>query len=151
MDQASGTASASAQLPRADDVHLLLFARTDREKEDWYRRFVAASQGCIADRMPSPIDVVGADMVFVHEDDCGGSGVVPGEQQPEEGASSSTRSSVGEESSETTAAVKSTSGSTVVEATTLNNEGLLMSPSAARGPVDYVRFMGHYQVFWRFF
>lgn len=148
LHEAYGVAANSAQSPSADDVRLMLFARTDREKEDWYRRFVAASKGCIADRMPSPLDGVGSDMVFVHEDDCGiGSGVALGEQ-PEEGAPSSTRSSVGDETSETTAAAgKSRSDSTVGEQPTLNNDGLLMSPSAARGPVEYVRFMGHYQVY----
>lgn len=149
-DESSGVVPISvAHASRADDVRLLLFARTDREKEDWYHRFVSASKGCVADSMPSPmLDAVGADMVFVHEDDCG-STVAVGEQ-PEEGAvSSSTRSSVGEESSETTAAAKSRSGSTIGgEPATLNNEGgLLMCPSAARGPADYVRFMGHYQVY----
>lgn len=32
-------------MPCGDEIRLLLFARCDREKEDWYRRFVAASKG----------------------------------------------------------------------------------------------------------
>lgn len=32
-------------MPCGDEVRLLLFARCNREKEDWYRRFVAASKG----------------------------------------------------------------------------------------------------------
>lgn len=129
---------------------MLLFARTDREKEDWYRRFGAATKGSVSDCIPSPLDGLGADMVFVNEDECGGSVAPPPSEQPEEGgASSSTRSSVGDEPSETTsaAAIKSRSGSVVGEPTLLSNEDLLISPSAARGPVEYVRFMGHYQVY----
>ncbi|XP_017049377.1 uncharacterized protein LOC108093688 isoform X2 [Drosophila ficusphila] len=32
-------------VPCGDEVRLLLFSRCDREKEDWYRRFTAASKG----------------------------------------------------------------------------------------------------------
>lgn len=32
-------------MPCGDEVRLLIFARCDREKEDWYRRFRAASSG----------------------------------------------------------------------------------------------------------
>ncbi|ALC42896.1 CG43783 [Drosophila busckii] len=32
-------------VPCGEEVRLLLFARCDREKEDWYRRFTAASKG----------------------------------------------------------------------------------------------------------
>lgn len=32
-------------VPCGDEVRLLLFSRCDREKEDWYRRFMAASKG----------------------------------------------------------------------------------------------------------
>uniref|UniRef100_A0A1A9V4K0 SMP-LTD domain-containing protein n=1 Tax=Glossina austeni TaxID=7395 RepID=A0A1A9V4K0_GLOAU len=34
----------------SDEVHILLFARVAREKEEWFRRFVAASEGDIKDR-----------------------------------------------------------------------------------------------------
>lgn len=34
-------------IPCGDEVRLLMFARCDREKEDWYRRFMAASRGCV--------------------------------------------------------------------------------------------------------
>lgn len=38
-------------IPCGDEVRLILFARGDREKEDWYRRFVAASEGDVHDQM----------------------------------------------------------------------------------------------------
>ncbi|KAL9907124.1 uncharacterized protein ACN427_003427 isoform 1-T1 [Glossina fuscipes fuscipes] len=34
----------------SDEVHILLFGRVAREKEEWFRRFVAASEGNIRDR-----------------------------------------------------------------------------------------------------
>ncbi|KAH8286522.1 hypothetical protein KR054_010831 [Drosophila jambulina] len=34
-------------VPCGDEVRLLLFSRCDREKEDWYRRFLAASKGLV--------------------------------------------------------------------------------------------------------
>lgn len=34
-------------IPCGDEVRLLLFARCDREKEDWYRRFISASKGIV--------------------------------------------------------------------------------------------------------
>lgn len=34
-------------MPCGDETRLLLFARCDREKEDWYRRFKAASKGLV--------------------------------------------------------------------------------------------------------
>lgn len=37
-------------VPCADETRILLFARNDREKEDWYRRFYAASIGDINDQ-----------------------------------------------------------------------------------------------------
>lgn len=37
-------------VPCADEIRILLFARNDREKEDWYRRFYAASIGDINDQ-----------------------------------------------------------------------------------------------------
>lgn len=37
-------------MPCGDEIRLLLFARCDREKEDWYRRFVAASKGFVHER-----------------------------------------------------------------------------------------------------
>ncbi|KAH8301239.1 hypothetical protein KR018_009218, partial [Drosophila ironensis] len=37
-------------MPCGDEVRLLLFSRCDREKEDWYRRFLAASKGFVHER-----------------------------------------------------------------------------------------------------
>lgn len=37
-------------MPCGDEVRLLLFSRCDREKEDWYRRFMAASKGQVHER-----------------------------------------------------------------------------------------------------
>uniref|UniRef100_A0A1A9WPX7 SMP-LTD domain-containing protein n=1 Tax=Glossina brevipalpis TaxID=37001 RepID=A0A1A9WPX7_9MUSC len=37
-------------IPCGDEVRILLFARAAREKEDWFRRFVAASNGDINDK-----------------------------------------------------------------------------------------------------
>jgi len=134
----------------------LLFARCDREKEDWYRRFTAASIGAIVDQEPQF-----PDMVMVNEDDVvaaiksaalanqerdsidsiddrttgaeSGSNIVPvkSESEPDEGAKSSRSGSV--------------------------FEGLLLTSCAARGPADYVKFMTRFQVrnqaffaFWSF-
>lgn len=45
-------------VPCGDESRLLLFARCDREKEDWYRRFCAASKGQTYDQQEHIPDIV---------------------------------------------------------------------------------------------
>lgn len=65
--------------PSVDDVRILLFARCDREKEDWYRRFQAASNQNHIDNaasispadsaIPHEHETQFGDMVFVNDED----------------------------------------------------------------------------------
>lgn len=43
------TSNPADQTPSSDEVRLIFFVRCDREKEDWYRRFQAASVGRVRD------------------------------------------------------------------------------------------------------
>lgn len=63
------TAGAAAQpykerVPCSDDIRILLFARSDREKEDWFRRFSAASVGTVTEQ-----EFLFSDMVMINDSD----------------------------------------------------------------------------------
>lgn len=75
----SAPPSSSPYDPSVDDVRILLFARCDREKEDWFRRFQAASTQNHIDTaanispadsaIPHEHEVQFGDMVFVNDED----------------------------------------------------------------------------------
>lgn len=150
----SGSGSGAPQISR-----LLLFARTDREKEDWYRRLVAASRGRIADRRPPPLvpgyddlaEDTGAELLvgaalpasdgssfvsFIERSD--------GELLPEKPVAGDGATSV-DEATMAGAALRDGSGCAGGDEADGGDGLLQMTPCAYRGPVDYVRFMEHYK------
>lgn len=161
-------------MPSGDDIRILLFARADREKEDWFRRFSAASVGAITDQ-----ELQFADMVFVNESDCVAAlkaAATPSTNAPNEKDTAATGEA-------TVSSHDDTNTSTTITATATTNasdskldgkcddnnetsgagsceidnnekkcrtnslfEGLLMTSCAARGPSEYIKFMSRYQV-----
>lgn len=133
-------------VPCGDDIRILLFARCDREKEDWYRRFTSASVGAIIDQ-----EFQFPDMVMVNEDDVAAAvkaaalanqerdsiELSDGRTTPPDGVSNATVSTKADcESGECVKCSRSDSAF----------EGLLLTSCAARGPGEYVRFMTRFQV-----
>lgn len=168
------TAATATAMPSGDDIRILLFARADREKEDWFRRFSAASIGAITDQ-----ELQFADMVFVNESDCVAA--------LKAAATASTNSPIEKESvagGEVTVSTHDDTNTTTNPGTTISStvtdpkldgkcddsaeqagtgtsetdsnekkcrtnslfEGLLMTSCAARGPSEYIKFMSRYQV-----
>lgn len=121
----------------------MLFARCDREKEDWFRRFSAASVGAIVDQEPQF-----PDMVVVNEEDVAAAvkaaalanqerdsiESTEGRTTPVDGGLNIVKSNVDSDEG-----VKSSRSGSVFE-------GLLLTSCAARGPADYVKFMTRFQV-----
>lgn len=139
--------SDNQSVPCGDDIRILLFARCDREKEDWFRRFTSASIGAIIDQEP-----LFPDMVMVNEDDVAAAvkatsfanqdrdsieltddRIPTGESAQQSGSTKSEGNVEPDDGSKT-----SRSGSLF--------EGLLLTSCAARGPADYVKFMTRFQV-----
>ncbi|XP_011180596.2 uncharacterized protein Tex2_1 isoform X1 [Zeugodacus cucurbitae] len=146
-------------IPCGDEVRLILFSRGDREKEDWYRRFVAASEGDVHDQMlrlpnlkfvdDAELQRVAAKAAQMHMESREGvananedhaeteSHVLPADMAPPlvvEGKP---------EKGETFKDIPD--DMEVVPSPTDAFEGLLMSSCAARNPPDYIRFMAIYQ------
>lgn len=145
--------------PAAPQVtRLLLFARADREKEDWYRRLVAASRGHVTDRRPPPPSsatdenngVEPSTTRLLHANGGSSSFVSfieppsPAEAQP--AAATTPSAADANERSDGAgwqpAAEEANSGA----AEGADEALLLMTPCAHRGPADYVRFVEHYKV-----
>ncbi|XP_020717892.1 uncharacterized protein LOC101453123 isoform X2 [Ceratitis capitata] len=144
-------------IPCGDEVRLILFSRGDREKEDWYRRFVAASEGDVHDqvlRLPNLKLIDDAElqraaakaaqmrMEPVENENSveNESHVLPADMAPPlvvEGKTDKT------DKSETFKDIPD--DMEVVPSPTDTFEGLLMSSCAARNPPDYIRFMAIYQ------
>ncbi|XP_036337201.1 uncharacterized protein LOC118747299 isoform X2 [Rhagoletis pomonella] len=149
-------------IPCGDEVRLILFARADREKEDWYRRFVAASEGdvheqvlrllnlklvddaelqrAVAKASQMPLDPSAKRDISSMEQDNNAdneSHVLPPDMAPPLVVESKT------EKSEMFKDIPD--DMEVVPTPTDTFEGLLMSSSAARNPPDYIRFMAIYQ------
>ncbi|XP_054732223.1 uncharacterized protein LOC129240455 isoform X1 [Anastrepha obliqua] len=145
-------------IPCGDEVRLILFARADREKEDWYRRFVAASEGDVHDqvlRLPNlklvddaelqraaakaaqmPLDPNAKRDVGSSENDNNADNeslVLPPDMAPPLVVESKSEFKDIPDDME------------VVLTPTETFEGLLMSSCAARNPQDYIRFMAIYQ------
>lgn len=116
-------AGGKENVPCGDETRILLFARCDREKEDWYRRFCAASIGAINDQ-----ELHIPDIVMITEDD-----IKAASDQIEETTVSADDK-----------VIPSITDSKPVEDTT-TFEGLLMTTDAARNPAEYIRFMSKYQ------
>lgn len=137
-------------VPCGDDIRILLFARCDREKEDWFRRFTAASVGAIVDQ-----EAQFPDMVMVNEDEVMAAvkAAALANQDRDSIDSTDERIMTGEVGSnivpvksdiESEDGRKSSRSSSVYE-------GLLLTSCAARGPANYLKFMTIFQVSGRFY
>lgn len=113
--------------PCGDETRLLLFARTDREKEDWYRRFLAASIGAVTDsetHIPNVHLLSEEEVATIRQSGFLWDGPPVDEEKVKPVPDQADR-----ENSEDS-----------------NFEGLLMTPCSSRGPTNYVKFMSKYQV-----
>lgn len=126
----------------------MLFARCDREKEDWFRRFIAASIGAIVDQEPQF-----PDMVMVNEDDVVAAMKAAELANQERDFIEPTDDGMkGAECGSNTISVKSDGEGTKTDESIETSrsgsafEGLLLTSCAARGPPDYVKFMARFQV-----
>lgn len=161
-------------MPSGDDIRILLFARADREKEDWFRRFSAASVGAITDQ-----ELQFADMVFVNESDCvaalkAAATATPNSQNEKESTTTAGEATISSNddtiTANTSTAIPSTAADSKLDGKCDDNveqtgtgscetdnvekkcrtnslfEGLLMTSCAARGPNEYIKFMSRYQV-----
>ncbi|XP_017152421.2 testis-expressed protein 2-like isoform X1 [Drosophila miranda] len=147
-------------VPCGDEVRLLLLTRCDREKEDWYRRFIAASKGRVHEQelqVPmarfvedTDLQMAAARQAAARMDDAmGGLKAVPKENQMD-------NRSLGEVSFATTVPDGQQTPDVEFEEITLDElltetpkeetfEGMIMSSDVSRNPADYVRFMSVYQ------
>lgn len=126
--------------PCGDEIRLLLFARCDREKEDWYRRFINASVGAVrdnenpqanikyvTDKMAHALQQVTQNLENLNE-----------EERQQKGGST-------EKKKELTEDVATDEGEVQFPPDT-QFDGLLMTPCSSRSHPDYVKFMAKYQV-----
>ncbi|XP_037953370.1 uncharacterized protein LOC119683624 isoform X2 [Teleopsis dalmanni] len=152
-------------MPCGDEERLLLFARTDREKEDWYRRFVAASNGEVHDQ-----DLRLPNIKLINEKDLQAAAVkaalkltdtkLPNATSGKDDtnvnianvnvASSSSLTNEDQNDNEGESQNKEVNDDGDVEPETeqaIDNEyeGLLISSCAARNQEEYIKFMALYQ------
>ncbi|GAB0092368.1 testis-expressed protein 2 [Sergentomyia squamirostris] len=128
--------------PSGDDVRLLLFARCDREKEDWFRRFSAASAGLIVDsdcHIPDMVMLSDEEVVSIKlasSLDLNQTPVENSEEKPNGTDVVKPVEKAGKDT-ETDVSPRNSLGSVY--------EGLLITTCATRGPIDYLKFMSKYQ------
>ncbi|XP_018787857.1 PREDICTED: uncharacterized protein LOC108968336 isoform X2 [Bactrocera latifrons] len=147
-------------IPCGDEVRLILFSRGDREKEDWYRRFVAASEGDVHDqmlRLPNLKFVDDAELQRAAAKAAQMPLDLRDNATPENENHAETESHVlpadiapplvveGGKMAKGDAFKDIPDDMEVVPSPTDTFEGLLMSSCAARNPPDYIRFMAIYQ------
>ncbi|XP_034482978.1 uncharacterized protein LOC117788346 isoform X1 [Drosophila innubila] len=142
-------------IPCGDEVRLLLFARCDREKEDWYRRFIAASKGIVHEQeLHVPM------IRFVEDTDLQAAAaanavnLILGQpnktrvKEPDEKSLTSMASNNNDDGGSNT---PDTLFDDILEeddspdAVKDGYEGLIMNADVARNPPDYVKFMAAYQ------
>lgn len=131
-------------IPCGDETRLLLFARGDREKEDWYRRFLAASQGHIDDQ-----NIHLPNVTFVDDSEIKAAAKAATFMPDNEKFQNSSPSKTPEDKSEETdVANKSEMNkeNSVETPTSTSFEGLIISNCAGRNSEDYIKFMALYQV-----
>lgn len=125
------------QVPCGDETRILLFARNDREKEDWYRRFKSASLGVVSSAdcsINSFVTITDEEVAqalkhsILNESDI----EIVEKEKNEDGVTKAVKS---DEPQEDKKEVRPS----------LGFEGLLMTACASRGPADYLRFMSHFQ------
>lgn len=132
-------------VPCADETRILLFARTDREKEDWYRRFKSASLGLVNDQEHFMNDV----HVISDEDVLAAFGKKVGStDEPSVTLAECDEIEKDKEKMEVKEVAEPAGNDALEVGNGLDTvfEGLLMTTCAARGPSDYVQFMSKYQV-----
>lgn len=144
-------------------TQLILFARCDREKEDWYRRFYVASQGNAYSSGSSNNDPnldcgQFSDMVMINADDVRSTmtgnnksyeNLIKSERcrKPSKVSNSFSEGNLKDLSFEKRRNSVEEGYATLDEAiNSLPNIGLLMTSCATRGPSEYVKFMSSYQV-----
>ncbi|KAL9908239.1 uncharacterized protein ACN427_004004 isoform 2-T5 [Glossina fuscipes fuscipes] len=147
----------SVTIPCGDEVRILLFARAAREKEDWFRRFVAASNGDINDK-----DLHLPNVKFVDDKDLQAAANKAALllTNPKHRDSASSTKSTHQDSSITLKdsedIVEPSEKDIEAEAdfdmvdlcfenSTDSFEGLIMTLCAARNQPDYIHFMSMYQ------
>lgn len=134
-------ASELQSVPCGDDIRILLFARCDREKEDWFRRFTSASIGSIVDQ-----ELQFPDMVMVYEDDVAAAvKAATLANQERDSFESIDGEGVASNVVPVKSDVDSDDGGKHMRPDSAF-EGLLLTSCAARGPADYVKFMTRFQV-----
>ncbi|EDW73272.2 uncharacterized protein Dwil_GK17462 [Drosophila willistoni] len=148
-------------VPCGDEVRLLLFTRCDREKEDWYRRFVAASKGRVHEQ-----DLQVPMARFVDETDLQAAAAKQAVLLTMGSSVKQVRYKDGDDRSGVTEASTSTNNNEDADSNTPdtaqfeevleedctpdgprdeNFEGMIMSSDTTRNPADYVKFMTVYQ------
>ncbi|KAM8708993.1 hypothetical protein ACLKA7_015891 [Drosophila subpalustris] len=142
-------------IPCGDEVRLLLFARCDREKEDWYRRFVAASKGIVHEQeLHVPM------MRFVEDTDLQAAAAAnavnmimgqASKTRPKDADEKSLTSMASNNNDDAGSQTPDTQFEDMLEEDDLPDalkdsyEGLIMNADVARNPADYVKFMAAYQ------
>lgn len=148
--KASDASQVDLVTPCSDETRLIFFARCDREKEDWYRRFQNASIGAVRDNEnPS------ANFKYVTDKEAQAMRQVTQnlenlseeERQQQKTEAATKVTTTGGEKKE-----KKDGEEAVADETELlippeePFDGLLMTPCSARSHPDYVKFMAKYQV-----
>ena len=131
-----GQQQTDASTPSSEEVRLIFFARADREKEDWYRRFQNASQGLVRDNEnPS------ANYKYVSEKEA------QAMRQVTQHLENLTEEQLNERKSPKTKEEERDQQETELQFPPDSQfDGLLMTPCSARSHPDYVKFMSKYQV-----
>lgn len=132
-------------IPCGDETRILLFARGDRDKEDWYRRFLAASQGQIEDQDIHLPNVTLVDDQEIKAAAKAATFMPDNEKFKENSSPSKTPDDKSEETDVITKAEMNKENS-VETPTSTTYEGLIISNCAGRNSEDYIKFMALYQV-----
>ncbi|KAH8257037.1 hypothetical protein KR038_001738 [Drosophila bunnanda] len=138
-------------VPCGDEVRLLLFSRCDREKEDWYRRFLAASKGLVHEQdlqVPMARFVEDTDLqaaaarqaVLLVASGLGSKGKETEEKTDEANPTEEAELQTSEVQFENI-----TEEDLVETPKDDSFDGMIMSANVARNSPDYVRFMAVYQ------
>lgn len=131
-------------VPCGDETRILLFARNDREKEDWYRRFKSASLGNVNDQENNINGIV----TLIEEEKLSTlrqNMMIGMETDDDKTTDNNEELTKSPKSSKTNDTVE-TKESKVENRSNSIFEGLLITACATRGPTDYLRFMSKFQV-----
>ncbi|XP_065362224.1 uncharacterized protein LOC135955791 isoform X1 [Calliphora vicina] len=151
-------------VPCGDEVRILLFARSAREKEDWYRRFVAGSTGDVHDQ-----DLHLSNVKLINSKDLQAAAtkaaqLITNPKPKDNVVTGSGKSSMSEQQRESASSINFEDLVDLSPAVTEKEEqerddesiefmpddaetieGLLMLASAARNDANYIKFMALYQ------